>query len=105
MMRKESSAGTIPATWQQELIHKSSNLLDPVENIKNVLCTLRDTTSNVVVSYQALCLPNTSTTLKIALIDNSVGEVKCLTDIPLLDLGNKVAAYYCSFWIIKIAHL
>lgn len=31
MMRKESSAGTIPATGQQKLIHKSSNLLDPVD--------------------------------------------------------------------------
>lgn len=31
MMRKESSAGTIPASWQQKLIHKTSNLLDPVE--------------------------------------------------------------------------
>lgn len=31
MMRKESSAGTIPATWQQKLIHKSSDLLDPVD--------------------------------------------------------------------------
>lgn len=66
---------------------------------------LRDTTGNALVSCQALCLSNTSTALKMALIDNNIGEVKCLTDIPLLDLGNKTAAHYCNFWIIKVAHL
>lgn len=38
-------------------------------------------------------------------IDNSIGEVKCLADIPLLHLGSKVAAYYSRYWIIKVAHL
>lgn len=37
--------------------------------------------------------------------DNSIGEVKCLSDIPLLHLESKVAASCSSYFIINVDHL
>jgi len=107
MMRKESRAGIISATLQQRPIHKSSNLFDPVDTTTTIFYAHYGmpvampwpvTRFCAFYTHQQLCkLP--------FLIENSLGEVKCLADIPLLHLGGKVAAFYGSYWIIKVAHL